>query len=107
VAAEELGYPVVMKPLVGSWGRLISKVNDREAAEAIVEHKDVLGTYMHSIYYVQEYVQKPGPRHPRVRGRRRDDSGDLPLLRSLDHEHRARRQGHEMRRHPVSSTTCA
>lgn len=60
VAAEELGYPVVMKPLVGSWGRLISKVNDREAAEAILEHKDVLGTYMHSIYYVQEYVQKPG-----------------------------------------------
>ncbi len=60
VAAEELGYPVVMKPLVGSWGRLISKVNDREAAEAILEHKDVLGTYMHSIYYVQEYIQKPG-----------------------------------------------
>ncbi len=60
VAAEELGYPVVMKPLVGSWGRLISKVNDREAAEAILEHKDVLGTYMHSIYYVQEYVPKPG-----------------------------------------------
>ena len=30
-----------MKPLVGSWGRLISKVNDREAAEAILEHKDV------------------------------------------------------------------
>jgi len=59
-AVEELGYPAVMKPLVGSWGRLISKVNDREAAESIVEHKDVLGTYIHSIYYVQEYVPKPG-----------------------------------------------
>jgi len=59
-AVEELGYPVVMKPLIGSWGRLVSKVNDRESAEAIVEHKDVLGNYLHSIYYVQEYVAKPG-----------------------------------------------
>jgi [lysine-biosynthesis-protein LysW]--L-2-aminoadipate ligase len=59
-AVEELGYPAVLKPLVGSWGRLISKVNDRDAAESILEHKDVLGTYMHSIYYVQEYVAKPG-----------------------------------------------
>lgn len=59
-ACEELGYPVVLKPLVGSWGRLISKVNDRDAAESIIEHKDVLGTYIHSIYYVQEYVPKPG-----------------------------------------------
>ena len=59
-AVEELGYPAVLKPLVGSWGRLLSKVNDRDAAESIVEHKDVLGTYIHSIYYVQEYVPKPG-----------------------------------------------
>jgi [lysine-biosynthesis-protein LysW]--L-2-aminoadipate ligase len=60
VAIEQIGYPAVMKPLIGSWGRLVSKVNDREAAEAIVEHKDVLGNYLHSIYYVQEYVAKPG-----------------------------------------------
>ena len=60
VAVEGLGYPAVLKPLVGSWGRLISRVNDRDAAESILEHKDVLGTYMHSIYYVQEYVPKPG-----------------------------------------------
>ena len=59
-AVEDLGYPAVLKPLVGSWGRLISKVNDRDAAESILEHKDVLGTYMHSIYYVQEYIPKPG-----------------------------------------------
>ena len=59
-AVEELGYPAVLKPLVGSWGRLLSRVNDRDAAESILEHKDVLGTYMHSIYYIQEYVQKPG-----------------------------------------------
>ncbi len=58
-AIEEMGYPVVLKPAVGSWGRLLSKVNDREAAEAILEHKEVLGTYHHSIFYIQEYIKKP------------------------------------------------
>lgn len=59
-AIEQMGYPVVLKPGVGSWGRLLSKVNDREAAEAILEHKQVLGSYHHSIYYIQEYVEKHG-----------------------------------------------
>ncbi len=59
-AIEEMGYPVVLKPAVGSWGRLLSKVNDRDAAEAILEHKETLGSYHHSIYYIQEYVHKPG-----------------------------------------------
>jgi [lysine-biosynthesis-protein LysW]--L-2-aminoadipate ligase len=58
-AIEELGYPVILKPVVGSWGRLLSKINDREAAEAILEHKDVLGSYQHSIFYIQEYIDKP------------------------------------------------
>ena len=59
-AIEEMGYPVVLKPVVGSWGRLLSKINDRDAAEAILEHKETLGSYQHSIFYIQEYVQKPG-----------------------------------------------
>jgi len=58
-AIESLGYPAVLKPAVGSWGRLLSKINDREAAEAILEHKEVLGTYHHSIFYIQEYIDKP------------------------------------------------
>jgi [lysine-biosynthesis-protein LysW]--L-2-aminoadipate ligase len=59
-AIEELGYPVVLKPIVGSWGRLLSKINDRDAAEAILEHKETLGSYQHSIYYIQEFIRKPG-----------------------------------------------
>lgn len=59
-AIEEMGYPVVLKPAVGSWGRLLSKVNDRDAAEAILEHKTVLGSYHHSIFYIQKYVEKRG-----------------------------------------------
>ena len=59
-AIEEMGYPVVLKPAIGSWGRLLSKVNDREAAETILEHKQVLGSYNHSVFYIQEYIDKSG-----------------------------------------------
>ena len=58
-AIEELGYPVVLKPVSGSWGRLLARVNDRDAAEAILEHKTTLGGYVHSVFYIQEYVDKP------------------------------------------------
>jgi [lysine-biosynthesis-protein LysW]---L-2-aminoadipate ligase len=59
-AIEAMGYPVVLKPVVGSWGRLLAKVNDREAAEAILEHKATLGSVQHSVFYIQEYINKPG-----------------------------------------------
>lgn len=57
---EKIGYPVVLKPVHGSWGRLLARVNDRDAAEAILEHKATLGGYIHSVFYIQEYVDKPG-----------------------------------------------
>lgn len=57
---DSIGYPVVLKPVVGSWGRLLAKINDREAAEAILEHKETLGSYQHSVFYIQEYIRKPG-----------------------------------------------
>ncbi len=57
---ETMGYPVVLKPVVGSWGRLLAKVNDRDSAEAILEHKSVLGSVQHSVFYIQEYIEKPG-----------------------------------------------
>ena len=58
-AIEKMGYPVVLKPMVGSWGRLLAKINDRDAAEAVLEHKETLGSYQHGIFYIQEYVHKP------------------------------------------------
>ncbi|MDZ7688502.1 MAG: lysine biosynthesis protein LysX [Halobacteriales archaeon] len=57
---ESMGYPVVVKPVVGSWARLLAKVNDRDSAEAVFEHKKVLGSYEHSVFYVQNFVEKPG-----------------------------------------------
>jgi [lysine-biosynthesis-protein LysW]--L-2-aminoadipate ligase len=59
-AIEDMGYPVVIKPAVGSWGRLLAKINDRDAAEALLEHKTILGSYHHSIFYIQRYIEKKG-----------------------------------------------
>jgi [lysine-biosynthesis-protein LysW]--L-2-aminoadipate ligase len=59
-AIEAMGYPVVLKPVIGSWGRMVSKINDRDAAEAVLEHREVLGNYQQNIFYIQEYIQKPG-----------------------------------------------
>jgi [lysine-biosynthesis-protein LysW]--L-2-aminoadipate ligase len=56
---ERFGYPCVIKPVVGSWGRLMAKIDSRAAAEAILEHKATLGHYEHKVFYVQEYVDKP------------------------------------------------
>ncbi|MBN2304859.1 MAG: RimK family alpha-L-glutamate ligase, partial [Anaerolineae bacterium] len=58
-AIERIGYPAVLKPAVGSWGRLLARVNDRDAAEALIEHKQVLGGVNHQIFYIQQYVEKP------------------------------------------------
>lgn len=58
-AIETLGYPAVLKPITGSWGRLLARVNDRDAAEAVIEHQETLGGYQHHMHYVQEHVAKP------------------------------------------------
>ncbi|WP_336136585.1 lysine biosynthesis protein LysX [Natronomonas amylolytica] len=57
---ENFGYPCVLKPVVGSWGRLMAKIDSRDAAEAILEHKETLGHYEHKVFYIQEFVDKPG-----------------------------------------------
>lgn len=59
-ALEEVGYPAVLKPAVGSWGRLMAKVHTPAEAEQVIEHKVALGSPLHSVFYVQEYVDKPG-----------------------------------------------
>lgn len=56
---EMLGYPVVLKPTAGSWGRLLARVNDRDAAEAVLEHQETLGSYQHHVHYIQEHIAKP------------------------------------------------
>lgn len=59
-AIEKIGYPLVLKPVDGSWGRLLAKIDNREQGEAILEYKSHLNSHFHSIFYFQEYVPKDG-----------------------------------------------
>lgn len=54
------GFPVVVKPALGSWGRMLAKVNDKDSLESLLEHKEVLGGPNHHAFYLQQYVNKPG-----------------------------------------------
>ena len=81
-AIEDFGYPCVLKPVVGSWGRLMAKIDSRNAAEAILEHKETLGHYEHKVFYIQEFVEKPG-RDIRVLAT--DGEPIAAMARSSDH----------------------
>ncbi len=81
-AIEDLGYPVVLKPPVGSWGRLLARVNDRDAAEALIEHKMMLGSFHHGSFYIQEYVPKQGRD---IRAFAIDDRILCAIYRNSDH----------------------
>lgn len=59
-AMEAIGYPVVLKPIIGTGGQLVSLIEDREAAEAVLEHKATLGSAHHEVFFIEEYVPKPG-----------------------------------------------
>jgi len=64
-ALETLGYPAVLKPVVGSWGRLIALIKDKETAQALIEARREIQNALLHIYYLQEYVKRP-PRDIRL-----------------------------------------
>ena len=57
-ALDSQGYPRVIKPTVGSWGRLISKLNDRDSAEGILESRESMYP-IYQIHYLEEFVKRP------------------------------------------------
>jgi [lysine-biosynthesis-protein LysW]--L-2-aminoadipate ligase len=79
---QDFGYPCVIKPVIGSWGRLMAKLEADSAAEAVLEHKEVLGHYEHKVFYIQEFVEKPG-RDIRVLAT--DGEPVAAMVRSSDH----------------------
>jgi [lysine-biosynthesis-protein LysW]---L-2-aminoadipate ligase len=106
-AIEAIGYPAVLKPTIGSWGRMVSRVNDRDAAEAVLEHRETLGSPAMHVYYVQEHIEKPG------RDIRVFVVGGEPIAAiTRTSEHRARRNGRRTRdrccscRHLASGRGC-
>ncbi len=62
---EKIGYPLVIKPIIGSWGRSVMPVKDRDTAEAIIENRQVTDGPQDRIYYLQEMIDRP-PRDIRV-----------------------------------------
>jgi [lysine-biosynthesis-protein LysW]--L-2-aminoadipate ligase len=63
-ALDEVGYPALIKPVVGSWGRLIVPLKDRETAEAVFEERLYMFP-LYQVYYIQEIVKRP-PRDLRI-----------------------------------------
>lgn len=58
-AADELGFPLVLKPFTGSWGRMVSVVRDNVTLQSIVELREELPNPIEHMYYVQEYIRRP------------------------------------------------
>ncbi len=58
-AAEELGFPLVMKPFSGSWGRMVSVAKDMATLQSFVEYKEELANPLEHMYYLQEFVKRP------------------------------------------------
>ena len=55
---EKNGYPKIIKPTVGSWGRMVSKLNDRDSAEGVIESRESMHP-AYQMYFLEEFVQRP------------------------------------------------
>ena len=62
---ENVGYPLVIKPVIGSWGRGVMPIKDKDAMEAIFEIRDITDSPHDRIYYLQQVVKRP-PRDIRI-----------------------------------------
>jgi [lysine-biosynthesis-protein LysW]---L-2-aminoadipate ligase len=59
-AADRLGYPFVIKPFTGSWGRMVTVVRDRNTLQSLIEYKEELANPQEQhMYYLQEFVRRP------------------------------------------------
>ena len=63
-ALEKNGFPKIIKPTVGSWGRMVSKINDMDSAEGIIDGREAMYP-IHQVHFLEEFVERP-PRDIRV-----------------------------------------
>lgn len=57
--AGKLGYPVVIKPIEGSWGRMVARAQDEDTLRSLIEYQEFTTLQYKTIFYIQEYVNKP------------------------------------------------
>ncbi len=62
---EKVGYPLVIKPIIGSWGRGVMPIKDRDTIDAVIETRELSDSPHDRIYYFQELIKRP-PRDIRV-----------------------------------------
>jgi len=62
---EKVGYPLVIKPVIGSWGRGVMQIKDKDTMDAVFEIRDITDSPHDRIYYLQELIKRP-PRDIRV-----------------------------------------
>ena len=91
-AIEEMGYPVVLKPLLGSWGRLLARVNDRDAPRRSWSTRRRWAAMPQRLLH-PGVRRQAGPGHPHLGRRRRGGLCHLPPLGALDHQHGTGRRG--------------
>lgn len=63
--AEKVGYPVVIKPFTGSWGRMVDIAKEPQTLGTIVEYRESMQSPVEHMYYIQEFVKRP-PRDIRL-----------------------------------------
>jgi [lysine-biosynthesis-protein LysW]--L-2-aminoadipate ligase len=56
---QKTGLPLVLKPIVGSWGRGVFPLRDEETANMIIEMREENDSPLARIYYVQEMIDRP------------------------------------------------
>lgn len=88
-ACAEVGYPAVLKPTMGSWARLLAKVDNAEQADMVLEHKEALANPLQQVYYIQSYVAKPpaadGQAHRDIRAFVVGDATIAAIFRNSPH----------------------
>ncbi len=62
---EKIGYPLVIKPVIGSWGRGMALLKDKDTVDALIDVRKTRDDPNDRIYYLQEFVKRP-PRDIRV-----------------------------------------
>jgi len=55
---NDIKYPAIIKPIIGSWGRLIAKVDDYNSAASNLECRETMGNILQKIYYIQQYIPR-------------------------------------------------
>ena len=56
---KKLGYPLVVKPIIGSWGRGVYQIKDQSMADMMLDSRQENDNSFSRIYYFQELIDRP------------------------------------------------